>query len=90
MFLYDGKPEYFAIMVKHPKSGIKSIADLKGKAFAINSKYQTIELLVTRNELKAGADYYYNCDAMIADGLIKAADSVIFWTSDPLSNRRLP
>ena len=86
MFLYDGKPEYFAITVRHPKSGIKSIADLKGKAFAINSKYQTIELLVTRNKLKAGADYHYNRDAMIADGLIKTADSMIFWTSDPLPN----
>ena len=26
--LYDGKPEYFAIMVTHPESGIESIADL--------------------------------------------------------------
>ena len=115
--LYDGKPEYFAIMVTHPKSGIKSIADLKGKTFAfgdkgstsgylipnyhfqkngidvntflgkvINTKHQTIELLVTRGELDAGADYNRNRDAMIADGSIKAADSVIFWTSDPLPN----
>ncbi len=115
--LYDGKPEYFAIMVTHPKSGIKSIADLKGKTFAfgdkgstsgylipnyhfqkngidintflgkvINTKHQAIELQVTRGELDAGADYNRNRDAMIADGLIKAADSVIFWTSDPLPN----
>lgn len=115
--LYDGKPEYFAIMITHPKSGIKSIADLKGKTFAfgdkgstsgylipnyhfqkngidintflgkvINTKHQTIELQVTRGELDAGADYNRNRDAMISDGLIKAQDSVIFWTSDPLPN----
>lgn len=115
--LYDGKPEYFAIMITHPKSGIKSIADLKGKTFAfgdkgstsgylipsyhfqkngidintflgkvINTKHQAIELQVTRGELDAGADYNRNRDAMISDGLIKAADSVIFWTSDPLPN----
>ncbi|WP_156862443.1 phosphate/phosphite/phosphonate ABC transporter substrate-binding protein [Casimicrobium huifangae] len=115
--LYDGKPEYFAIMVTHPKSGIKSIQDLKGKTFAfgdkgstsgylipnyhfqkngidvskflgkvINTKHQAIELQVTRGELDAGADYNRNRDAMIADGQIKASDSVIFWTSDPLPN----
>ncbi len=115
--LYDGKPEYFAIMITHPKSGIKSIADLKGKTFAfgdkgstsgylipnyhfqkngidvnkflgkvINTKHQAIEMQVTRGELDAGADYNRNRDAMIADGQIKAADSVVFWTSDPLPN----
>ena len=115
--LYDGKPEYFAIMVTHPKSGIKSIQDLKGKTFAfgdkgstsgylipnyhfqkngidvskflgkvINTKHQAIELQVTRGELDAGADYNRNRDAMIADGQIKASDSVVFWTSDPLPN----
>ena len=115
--LYDGKPEYFAVMVTHPKSGIKSIADLKGKTFAfgdkgstsgylipyhhfqkngidpdtylgkvVNTKHQTIELQVTRGEMDAGADYNRNRDAMIAEGLIKAADSVVFWTSDPLPN----
>ena len=115
--LYDGKPEYFAIMVTHPKSGIKSIADLKGKTFAfgdkgstsgylipyyhfqkngidpdkflgraINTKHQTIEMQVTRGELDAGADYNRNRDAMISEGLIKAEDSVVFWTSDPLPN----
>ena len=115
--LYDGKPEYFAIMITHPKSSIKSIADLKGKTFAfgdkgstsgylipnyhfqkngidvnkflgkvIYTKHQAIELQVTRGELDAGADYNRNRDAMIADGQIKAADSVIFWTSDPLPN----
>ena len=115
--LYDGKPEYFAVMVTHPKSGIKSIADLKGKTFAfgdkgstsgylipyhhfqknginpdtylgkvVHTKHQTIELQVTRGEMDAGADYNRNRDAMIAEGLIKAADSVVFWTSDPLPN----
>ncbi|HEX4858111.1 MAG TPA: PhnD/SsuA/transferrin family substrate-binding protein, partial [Usitatibacteraceae bacterium] len=34
----------------------------------------------------AGADYNRNRDAMIAEGLIKAADSRIIWTSAPLPN----
>ncbi|MGD9834761.1 MAG: phosphate/phosphite/phosphonate ABC transporter substrate-binding protein [Piscinibacter sp.] len=115
--LYDGKPEYFAIMVTHPKSGIKNIADLKGRTFAfgdkgstsgylipyhhfqkngidpdkylgrvLNTKHQAIEMQVTRGEIDAGADYNRNRDAMISEGLIKAADSVVFWTSDPLPN----
>ena len=115
--LYDGKPEYFAIMVTHPASGIKRVADLKGRSFAfgdkgstsgylipyhhfqkngidpdtylgrvLNTKHQAIEMQVTRGEIDAGADYNRNRDAMIADGLIKAADSVVFWTSDPLPN----
>ena len=115
--LYDGKPEYFAIMVTHPGSGIRSIADLKGRTFAfgdkgstsgylipyhhfqkngidpdkflgrvLNTKHQAIEMQVTRGEIDAGADYNRNRDAMIAEGLIKAADSVVFWTSDPLPN----
>ena len=118
--LYDGKPEYYAIMVTHPKSGIRSIADLKGRTFAfgdkgstsgylipyhhfqkngidpdkylgrvLNTKHQAIELQVTRGEIDAGADYNRNRDAMIAEGLIKAADSVVFWTSDPLPNDAL-
>ncbi|OGB00495.1 MAG: phosphonate ABC transporter substrate-binding protein [Burkholderiales bacterium RIFCSPHIGHO2_12_FULL_69_20] len=115
--LYDDKPEYFAIMVTHPKSGIRSIADLKGRTFAfgdkgstsgylipyhhfqkngidpdkyfgrvLNTKHQAIEMQVTRGEIDAGADYNRNRDAMIAEGLIKAADSVVFWTSAPLPN----
>lgn len=115
--LYDGKPEYFAVMVTHPNSGIKGIADLKGKTFAfgdkgstsgylipyfhfqkngidpdkylgrvINTKHQAIEMQVTRGEIDAGADYNRNRDAMISEGLIKAKDSVVFWTSDPLPN----
>ncbi|MDP2007752.1 MAG: phosphate/phosphite/phosphonate ABC transporter substrate-binding protein [Rubrivivax sp.] len=115
--LYDGKPEYFAIMVTHPKSGIQSIADLKGRTFAFGdkgstsgyliprhhfmkqgldpetylgrvlyTKHQAIELQVTRGDIDAGADYNRNRDAMIAEGLIQARDSVVFWTSDPLPN----
>ena len=115
--LYDGKPEYFAIMVTHPKSGIASIADLKGKTFAFGdkgstsgylipfyqfqksgidpdtflgkvlyTKHQAIEMQVTRGEIDAGADYNRNRNAMIGDCLIKAQDSVVFWTSDPLPN----
>lgn len=115
--LYDGKPEYFALMVTHPRSGIKTLADLKGRTFAfgdkgstsgyliphhhfqkngldpekhlgrvLHTRHQAIELQVTRGEIDAGADYNRNRDAMIAEGLIKAADSVVFWTSDPLPN----
>jgi phosphonate transport system substrate-binding protein len=115
--LYDGKPEYFAIMVTHPKSGISSVKDLKGRTFAfgdkgstsgyliplhhfmkqgidpdrhfsrvLNTKHQAIETQVTRGELDAGADYNRNRNAMIEQGLIKAEDSRIFWTSDPLPN----
>jgi phosphonate transport system substrate-binding protein len=115
--LYEGKPEYFAIMVTHPKSGINKIEDLKGKNFAfgdkgstsgylipsyeflkrgltidsylgkvIYTKHQAIETQVTRGELDAGADYNRNRDAMIDQGLIKAEDSKIIWTSAPLPN----
>jgi len=115
--LYDGKPEYFAIMITHPQSGITRIEDLKGKSFAFGdkgstsgylipthqfqkmgldpekflgkvlyTKHQAIEIQVTRRELDAGADYNRNRDAMIAEGLIKAEDSKIFWTSAPLPN----
>ncbi len=115
--LYDGKPEYFAIMVTGPNSGINKIDDMKGKTFAfgdkgstsgylipsheffkrgldpekffskvINTKHQAIETQVTRGELDAGADYNRNRDAMIEQGLIKAADSRIIWTSAPLPN----
>jgi phosphonate transport system substrate-binding protein len=115
--LYQGKPEYFAIMVTNPKSGINSIDDLKGKTFAfgdkgstsgylipsheffkrgiepdkffskvIHTKHQAIETQVTRGELDAGADFNRNRDTMIEQGLIKEADSKIFWTSAPLPN----
>lgn len=115
--LYEGKPEYFAIMITHPKSGINRIEDMKGKTFAfgdkgstsgylipfhefqkrgidpekyfskvLHTKHQAIETQVTRGELDAGADYNRNRDAMIEQGLIKAADSKIIWTSAPLPN----
>ena len=44
--LYDGKPEYFAIMVTNPKSGINSIQDLKGKTFAFGDKGSTSGYLI--------------------------------------------
>lgn len=47
--LYDGKPEYFAIMVTHPNSGINSVADLKGKTFAFGDKGSTSGYLIPRH-----------------------------------------
>lgn len=44
--LYDGKPEYFAIIVTHPNSGINSIADLKGRSFAFGDKGSTSGYLI--------------------------------------------
>lgn len=44
--LYDGKPEYFAIIVTHPDSGIKTVADLKGKTFAFGDKGSTSGYLI--------------------------------------------
>ncbi len=44
--LYDGKPEYFAIMVTNPQSGIKTVADLKGKTFAFGDKGSTSGYLI--------------------------------------------
>lgn len=44
--LYDGKPEYFAIMITHPKSGINRIEDLKGKTFAFGDKGSTSGYLI--------------------------------------------
>ena len=115
--LYDDKPEYFAIVVTGPKSGINSLDDLKGKTFAFGdkgstsgylipfhmfqkrgidpesyfskvlyTKHQAIEMQVTRGDLDAGADYNRNRNAMIEQNLIKADDSRIIWTSDPLPN----
>jgi phosphonate transport system substrate-binding protein len=43
---YDGKPEYFAIIVTHPESGVKTIADLKGKTFAFGDKGSTSGYLI--------------------------------------------
>ncbi len=44
--LYDGKPEYFAIMVTHPQSGINGPKDLKGKSFAFGDKGSTSGYLI--------------------------------------------
>ena len=43
---YDGKPEYFAIIVTHPDSGIRTMADLKGKTFAFGDKGSTSGYLI--------------------------------------------
>lgn len=116
--LYDGKPEYHALIITHPGSGIDKLEDLKGRTFAFGdkgstsgylipthqfmkmgiddaekyfskvlyTKHQAIETQVTRGELDAGADYDRNRNAMIEQGLIKASDSKIIWTSVPLPN----
>ncbi|HQR53144.1 MAG TPA: phosphate/phosphite/phosphonate ABC transporter substrate-binding protein [Burkholderiales bacterium] len=115
--LYDGKPEYYAIIVTNPKTGIERLEDLRGRTFAfgdkgstsgyliptyqfqkmgidpdtffsrvVYTKHQAIETQVARGELDAGADYNRNRNAMITDGLIKAEDSKIIWTSAPLPN----
>jgi phosphonate transport system substrate-binding protein len=48
--LYDGKPEYFAIMVTHPDSGLKSAADLVAqgarRSFAFGDKGSTSGYLI--------------------------------------------
>lgn len=44
--LYDGKPEYYAIIVTHPDSGIASIADLEGRSFAFGDKGSTSGYLI--------------------------------------------
>ncbi|MBC7712868.1 MAG: phosphate/phosphite/phosphonate ABC transporter substrate-binding protein [Rhizobacter sp.] len=44
--LYDGKPEYFAIMVTHPNSGITKPEQLKGKSFAFGDKGSTSGYLI--------------------------------------------
>lgn len=44
--LYDGKPEYFAIIVTHPASGIHSPKDLKGRSFAFGDKGSTSGYLI--------------------------------------------
>lgn len=55
--LYNGKPEYFAIMVTSPKSGINSIEDLKGKTFAFGDKGSTSGFLIPFYEFqKRGLD----------------------------------
>ena len=53
--LYDGKPEYFAIVITHPTSGLKKLEDLKGKTFAFGDKGSTSGYLIpTHQFLKMG------------------------------------
>ena len=52
--LYQGKPEYFALIVTHPDSGLESIADLigakgKGRTFAFGDKGSTSGYLLPRH-----------------------------------------
>ena len=55
--LYDGKPEYFAIIVTHPESGIKTLADLKGRSFAFGDKGSTSGYLIPLHHfMKQGID----------------------------------
>ena len=49
--LYQGKPEYFAMMVTHPESGLTSVQDLlgpkgKGRSFAFGDKGSTSGYLI--------------------------------------------
>lgn len=48
--LYDGKPEYFALIVTHPDSGLNNIQDLlsagKGRTFAFGDKGSTSGYLI--------------------------------------------
>lgn len=44
--LYDGKPEYYALIITNPASGIESVADLKGKTFAFGDKGSTSGYLI--------------------------------------------
>ena len=52
----------------------------------IYTKHQAIETQIAKGDLDAGADYNRNRSAMIDEGLIKAEESRIIWTSDPLPN----
>ncbi|CDS49481.1 Phosphonate ABC transporter phosphate-binding periplasmic component (TC 3.A.1.9.1) [Polaromonas sp. CG9_12] len=52
--LYQGKPEYFAMIVTHPDSGLNSIHDLlgpkgKGRSFAFGDKGSTSGYLIPRH-----------------------------------------
>jgi phosphonate transport system substrate-binding protein len=49
--LYDGKPEYFALIVTHPESGLASVQDLlgpkgRGRSFAFGDKGSTSGYLI--------------------------------------------
>ena len=52
--LYQGKPEYFAMIVTHPDSGLNSVQDLigpkgKGRSFAFGDKGSTSGYLIPRH-----------------------------------------
>jgi len=52
--LYQGKPEYFAMIVTHPDSGLASVEDLlgpkgKGRSFAFGDKGSTSGYLIPRH-----------------------------------------
>lgn len=66
------------------KMGIADPEKYFGKV--VYTRHQAIETQVTRGELDAGADYDRNRNAMIEQGLIRAAESRIIWTSAPLPN----
>lgn len=55
--LYDGKPEYFALMITNPKTGANSLKDLKGKTFAFGDKGSTSGYLIPfHHMMKEGID----------------------------------
>ena len=60
--LYQGRPEYFALIVTHPDSGLNSIDDLlgpkgKGRSFAFGDKGSTSGYLIPVHEFqKRGID----------------------------------
>ena len=60
--LYQGKPEYFALIVTHPDSGLQSLDDLlgprgRGRSFAFGDKGSTSGYLIPFHEFqKRGVD----------------------------------
>jgi phosphonate transport system substrate-binding protein len=49
--LYDGKPEYHALIITHPGSGIDKLEDLKGRTFAFGDKGSTSGYLIPTHQL---------------------------------------
>jgi phosphonate transport system substrate-binding protein len=52
----------------------------------VNLPHATIETQVASGDVDLGSDYDRNRNTMIEEGLIKAENSRIIWTSDPLPN----
>jgi phosphonate transport system substrate-binding protein len=52
----------------------------------VNLPHATIETQVVAGDVDLGSDYDRNRNTMIEQGLIKAENSRIIWTSDPLPN----